>query len=162
MGLYVAIVLSAIMSTIDSLLVVGSSALSRDLIQKIFRPKLSEKRMTRISRWITLGLALFALIIALTVSVTTKERTIFWFAIFGWSGIAATFCPAIILSLSWKSYSEKGAIASMLVGFCAVPLFKFILPNVEPFGPYLEKLDVMAPAFLLSLIAGWLVTKFSK
>jgi len=79
--------------------------------------------------------------------------------IFGWSGIAATFCPVIILSLFWKAYSEKGAIASMITGFACVPIFKFIVQEMDGIGVYFQKLDVLAPSFLLSMIAGWIFTK---
>lgn len=158
-ALYIAIVLSAIMSTIDSLIVVASSALSRDIYQKIINPKVDPDKLTVISRWITLGLAVFALIIALLVAVLSPDRTIFWFVIFGWSGIAATFCPAIILSLFWDKYSEKGALASMITGFLCVPFFKFVVQEIDGIGIYFEKLDVLAPSFLLAIIAGFIFTK---
>ncbi len=158
-GIYIAIVLSAIMSTIDSLLIVASSAITRDFYQKIFKPDVDPKKLARLSRIVTLALALFSLAISFTVALSSPDRTIFWFVIFGWSGIAATFCPVIILSLFWKSYSEKGAIASMITGFLCVPFFKFIVQNIEGIGIYFEKLDVLAPSFLLAMIAGWIATK---
>ena len=49
-GTYIAAVLSAVMSTIDSLLVVASSAVTRDFYQKIFRPNISEKNLIKISK----------------------------------------------------------------------------------------------------------------
>ncbi len=158
-AIYIAIILSAIMSTIDSLIIVASSAITRDYYQQIKNPNISEKSITKISRYVTLGIALLSLIIALIVAWTTPDRTIFWFVIFGFSGIAATFCPVIILSLFWKSYSEAGAIASMLSGFICVPIFKFVFQNMETIGKYFEKLDVLAPSFVLSLFFGWLFTK---
>ena len=48
-AIYVAIVLSAIMSTIDSLLVMASSAVTRDFYQKIFNPTVSDDKLTKIS-----------------------------------------------------------------------------------------------------------------
>lgn len=158
-GVYIAIVLSAIMSTIDSLLIVASSAITRDFYQKIFHPKLANNRLGRLSRVVTLLMALMALGLSMAVAVLSPDRTIFWFIIFGWSGIAATFCPVIILSLFWKNYSEKGAIASMVTGFLSVPLFKFVVQNIDGIGVYFEKLDVLAPSFLLAMLAGWIFTK---
>lgn len=158
-AIYIAIVLSAIMSTIDSLLVLASSAVTRDFYQQIFRPQLEDRKMSNISRLVTLAMALFALAIAMIVAFTTPDRTVFWFVIFGWSGIAATFCPVIILSLFWPAYSEKGAIASMVTGFLCVPFFKFIVQEIEGIGIYFEKLDVLAPSFLLAMIMGLLFTK---
>ena len=116
-AIYIAIVLSAIMSTIDSLIIVASSALTRDFYQQILAPKITDKKLTKISRYVTLTIALLSLIIAMIVAINSPDRTVFWFVIFGFSGIAATFCPVIILSLFWKSYSEAGAIASMVSGF---------------------------------------------
>lgn len=158
-GVYIAIVLSAIMSTIDSLLIVASSAITRDFYQKIFHPEIDGTQLAKLSRLVTLGMALIALGISFSVAMLSPDRTIFWFIIFGWSGIAATFCPVIILSLFWNAYSEKGAIASMITGFVCVPFFKFVVQGIDGIGIYFEKLDVLAPSFLLSMIAGWIFTK---
>ena len=125
-GIYIAAVLSAIMSTVDSLLVVASSAVSRDFYQQIIRPDIDEGLLINLSKKVTLILAFLALAVALLVSVLSPERTVFWFIIFGWSGIAATFCPVIILTLFWDGYTEKGAIVSMIVGFLCVPILSLI------------------------------------
>lgn len=159
-GVYVAVVLAAIMSTIDSLLVVASSAVVRDFYQKIFHPELSDKSLTSLSRKVTLAMAAAALVMAMIVAITTPERTIFWFVIFGWSGIAATFCPVIILSLFWKDYTEKGAIVSMIVGFLSVPVFKFIIPSIPNIGVYFEQMDVLGPSFFLSMAAGFIASLY--
>lgn len=158
-AIYVAIVLSAIMSTIDSLLVLASSAITRDFYQKIFRPDLKDHELTKISRWVTLGMALIALGLAMVIAVVSPDRQVFWVIIFGWSGIAATFCPVIILSLFWKGYSEQGAIASMISGFACVPLFKFVFQEMDGIGIYFKKLDVLFPSFLIAMIVGWIFSK---
>lgn len=158
-AIYIAIILSAIMSTIDSLLVMASSAVVRDYYQQIYHPDLEDSKMSSISRWVTLFMALFALGIAVCVSLLSPDRTVFWFVIFGWSGIAATFCPVIILSLFWSKFSENGALAAMITGFLCVPFFKFIIQPLEGVGAYFEKLDVLAPSFLLAMIAGVIFSK---
>ena len=158
-GVYIAAVLSAVMSTVDSLLVVASSAVTRDFYQQIIHPEIDEKWLMSLSKKVTLSLALLALGVALTVSVLSPDRTVFWFVIFGWSGIAATFCPVIILSLFWPGYTEKGAIASMVTGFLCVPIFKFVVPAIDGVGIYFDKLDVMLPSVLLSMSAGYIVSK---
>lgn len=158
-AIYVAIILSAIMSTIDSLLVIASSAVTRDFYQKIFRPDLKDKDLTVLSRYVTLVMALLALILAMLMAYLSPDRQVFWVIIFGWSGIAATFCPVIILSLFWRGYSEKGAIASMVAGFFSVPIFKFYFQNLESVGAYFEKMDVLAPSFLVAMIFGVIFSK---
>lgn len=104
-------------------------------------------------------MALLAPALAIIVAVTTPERTIFWFVIFGWSGIAATFCPVIILSLFWKNYTERGAIASMVVGFLSIPFFKFVMTSLPGAGPYFIEIAELAPSFVLSLLAGCIFSK---
>jgi len=161
-GVYIAAVLSAVMSTVDSLLVVASSAVTRDFYQQILYPGVDEKWLMGFSKKVTLTLAILALGVALAVSVLSPTRTVFWFVIFGWSGIAATFCPVIILSIFWKAYTEKGAIASMVTGFLCIPFFKFVVPNFSAIGPYINKLDVMLPSVLLAMLSGWAVSTFYK
>ena len=161
-GVYIASVLSAIMSTVDSLLVVASSAVSRDFYQQIVRPDIDENSLMGLSKKVTLVLAFLALAVALLVSILSPDRTVFWFIIFGWAGIAATFCPVIILSLFWDGYTENGAIASMITGFLCVPIFKFIIPAIDNIGIYFDKLDVMLPSVLLAVIAGVATSKAIK
>ncbi|PKG41678.1 sodium/proline symporter [Psychroflexus sp. MES1-P1E] len=158
-AIFIAIVLSAIMSTIDSLLILASSAVTRDFYQKIFRPDLKDKDLTKLSRLVTVAMAMAALGIAILLYNLYPDRQVFWIMIFGWSGIAATFCPVIILSLFWKGYSEQGAIVSMITGFVSVILFKFVFANLEGIGVYFQKLDVLAPSFALAMITGYIASK---
>jgi sodium/proline symporter len=158
-AIFIAIVLSAIMSTIDSLLVLASSAITRDFYQKIFRPDLKDEDLTTFSRLVTVAMAIIALGIAILLYNLYPDRQVFWIMIFGWSGIAATFCPVIILSLFWKGYTEKGAIASMVTGFISVIFFKFYVSNLEGIGVYFKELDVLAPSFALAMIVGFIVSK---
>lgn len=158
-AIFIAIVLSAIMSTIDSLLILASSAITRDFYQKIFRPDLKDEDLTTFSRVATVTMALIALGIAILLYNLYPERQIFWIMIFGWSGIAATFCPVIILSLFWKGYSEKGAIASMVSGFISIIIFKFVVTEIESVGPYFKELDVLAPSFVVAMFFGWVFSK---
>ncbi|MFT4535224.1 MAG: sodium/proline symporter [Saprospiraceae bacterium] len=158
-AIYIAIVLSAIMSTIDSLLIIASSAITRDFYQKIFNPEIEDDQLTLVSRVVTVIMAVVALGIAMTIALVSPERQVFWVIIFGWSGIAATFCPVIILSLFWKGYSEKGAIASMVSGFVSVIVIKFVFQNLDGIGEYFVALDVLAPSFLIAMIFGWIFSK---
>lgn len=158
-AVFVAIVLSAIMSTIDSLLILASSAITRDFYQKIFRPDVRDQDLVKISRIATVIMAFTALIIAMIINYVSPDRQVFWVMIFGWSGIAATFCPVIILSLFWEGYSEKGAIASMISGFTSVMLFNFVLKELPNIGQYFVALDVLAPSFAVAMIVGFIVSK---
>lgn len=161
-GLYIAIVLAAIMSTIDSLLVVAASSVVRDFHHKVRNPEISEESLVPMSRYVTVILALLAFLLAIGVALVTPERTIFWFVIFGWSGIAATFCPTMILSLYWRGMTARGAMAAMIVGFLSVPLFKFVAPQLSWVGPIFDALGELPPAFVLSGLAALVATKLGS
>jgi sodium/proline symporter len=161
-GLYIAAVLAAIMSSIDSLLLVASSAITRDVYQQMLHPERKDESLAGLSRVVTLGLAVLALAMALTVSYVSPGVTIFWYAIFGWSGIAATFCPVIVLALFWPRYNARGALASMVTGALCIPLFKFAVPQIPVWGPTISLAEEMAPSFLLALAAGAVATLTTK
>jgi len=161
-GLFIAIVLSAIMSTVDSLLVVASSAAVRDLYQQVLHPELKDDQLMGLSRGATLLLALVALVIAISMGFLVEGRTVFWFVVFGWSGIAATFCPTMILSLYWSKMTARGALAAMVVGFLGVPLFKFGATALPGAGAWFAELAELPPAFLLSFVAGVVVSLLDK
>ena len=102
----------------------------------------------------TIIMAVSALAIAITMNIVSPDRQIFWVMIFGWSGIAATFCPVIILTIFWKGYSEVGAIVSMISGFVSVIFFKFVVQEMDGIGAYFVELDVLAPSFAVAMIMG--------
>ncbi|MEO0511950.1 MAG: sodium/proline symporter [Planctomycetota bacterium] len=155
-GLFIAMVLSAIMSTVDSLLVVASSAVVRDFWQKTRRPDMPDEQLVRLSERLTLGLALLAFAIGMGIIWYNAEEGVFWVIIFGWSGIAATFCPVVILSLFWSRLTAHGARCGMVAGFLAAVLFKFAVPPIinalgwDAGTDYLTALDILLPSFLVS------------
>jgi len=111
-GVFLAIVLAASMSTVDSLLILASSSVARDVVQKIFRPDLSERRIAWLGKLTTVVIGAVALVFALG-----QVRVVFWFVLFAWSGLAAAFTPVVLCSLFWKRTTRAGAIAGMIAGF---------------------------------------------
>lgn len=167
-GIFIAMVLSAIMSTIDSLLIVASSAGVRDYYQKTMHPDMSDERLMSLSRKVTIALSLVAFVIGVGIMLYDKENGVFWIIIFGWSGIAATFCPTMILSLFWKRLTSTGAKCAMIAGFLGVPLFKFVIPPLlnslgqETIAGYLGDLDVLLPSFAIGFAVAIVVSLLDK
>lgn len=54
----------------------------------------------------------------------TETRVIFWFVLFAWSGLGASFGPLILFTLYSKRVTRRGAIAGMLTGFLVTVLWK--------------------------------------
>ena len=105
-------VLSAIMSTISAQILVAASTVAHDIYSKILNQSLSNEKIIFVSRLTVLLLGLGAMFIALG-----ENRVIFWFVLFAWSGMGASFGPLILFTLYCKKITRQGAIAGMLTGF---------------------------------------------
>jgi sodium/proline symporter len=117
-GIYLVIVLAASMSTVDSLLILVSSAIARDVVQKTMRSALADHRIALLGQLATVVLGVGALLFALG-----EVRVIFWFVLFAWSGLACAFTPVVLLSLFWRRTTRAGAIAGMVAGFLTAVLW---------------------------------------
>lgn len=137
-GFLLAAILAAIMSTVDSQLLVSSSALAEDFYKSLIRPKASDAEMMWISRGAVIVIAVIALILA------KSGGSILDLVAYAWAGFGATFGPAVILSLFWKRMTRNGALAGMLVGGLTVIIWK----NYLSFTGLYE----IVPAFILSWI----------
>lgn len=111
-GIFLVVVLAAIMSTVDSLLILASSVVVRDVVQKAMGSDASERRLSLMGKAVTLVIGIVAFWVALA-----EVRVIFYFVLFAWSGIASAFTPVVLCSLFWKRTTTAGAVAGMLGGF---------------------------------------------
>ncbi|MGD2247414.1 MAG: sodium/proline symporter [Candidatus Methanofastidiosia archaeon] len=120
-GVIMAGVLAAIMSSADSQLLSASSAISRDIIEKIFMKgkELDEKTLVIISRLSVLGLGIFALLYA-----TFAQETLFKLILFAWGGLAATLSMPVLISLYWKRTTKWGVISGVIVGMVTLVYWK--------------------------------------
>ncbi|MHC4731804.1 MAG: sodium:solute symporter family transporter, partial [Planctomycetota bacterium] len=138
---------AALRSTADSQLLVASSAVVRDLCERVLGSPMEEARAMRISRIVVLILGLAAVALALT-----ENRFIFWFVLFSWAGLGASFAPSLILAVYWKRLSAAGVVAGMVTGFLATVVWKLYVRGAitAAGGPDIYEL---VPAFFLSLAA---------
>ncbi len=111
-GLLLVAVLAAIMSTADSVLLLASSSVVRDLLQRVFGVGRDGLGLTRIGKVTTVLLGLIGLAVALP-----EVRVIFFFVLFSWSGLGCAFAPVVILGICWRRMTLAGAVAGMAAGF---------------------------------------------
>ncbi|WP_051541139.1 sodium/proline symporter PutP [Caldalkalibacillus mannanilyticus] len=110
-GFLLAAVLAAIMSTIDSQLLVASSALTEDFYRTFLRKEASQTELVWIGRGAVLLIAFISLMLA-----WNEKNTVLGLVSYAWAGFGAAFGPAILFSLFWKRMTRNGALAGMLVG----------------------------------------------
>lgn len=111
-GIFLVVILAAMMSTIDSLLILASSTLIRDVLQKTLGSKASDARLATYGKLATLLLGSVAVVLAVT-----EAKVIFWFVLFAWSGLACAFAPPVLCALFWQRTTRQGALAGMAGGF---------------------------------------------
>jgi sodium/proline symporter len=56
--------------------------------------------------------------------VLTMEDTVYGLVSYAWSGIGASFGPAIVLLLFWKKFSRAGVYASLITGTLSAIIWK--------------------------------------
>ena len=114
-GIIIAAIFSAIMSTIDSQLLVSSSVISEDFYRVFIRPQASEKELLMVSRAAVIAIALLALLIA-----GDRESRVLDLVSYAWAGFGAAFGPVIVFSLFWRKMTALSAVVGMLVGAVTV------------------------------------------
>ena len=134
-------VLAAIMSTVSAQIIVAASSVAHDIYSKILYMELSHDQILRVSRGSILILGIGGTLVALM-----KTQVIFWFVLFAWSGLGASFGPLILFTLYWRRTTHQGALAGMLTGFIVTVFWKLA-------GWSDSIIYELVPAFLFSTLA---------
>ena len=113
-GLLLAAIIAASMSTADSQLLVASSSFTSDIYKPIIRKNASDKEVSIMGRLVVVIVAVVAFFIA--SSKGSGAQAIMNMVENAWGLFGAAFGPVVILSLFWKRFTYKGAVAGILAG----------------------------------------------
>ncbi len=113
-GILLAAIIAASMSTADSQLLVASSSFTSDIYKPIFRKNASQKEILWIGRLTVVVVAVIAYFIA--SSKGSGAQAIMNMVENAWGLFGAAFGPAVLLSLFWKRFTYKGALAGIIIG----------------------------------------------
>jgi SSS family transporter len=145
--------LSAIMSTVNSILLVTGAAVAHDLYGKFVRPDASEADLVRANRIAIVALAVIPVAAALQkygdVQAIVVEQTKF---------IASFFFVPVVIGLNWRRGTAAGAVAAMLGGFLACLLWE--LTGQRGFGRH--GIDAVEVGVATSVIMFVLVSRFTR
>ena len=134
-GLLVAAPFAAVMSSVDSFLLMVSSSVVRDIYQGHINPKATEPTMKWLSYSVTVVVGVLAVLAVLNPPTFLQDLIVF-----ATSGLAACFLVPIVFSLYWKRMTSSGVVASMLTG----ALMHVVLTS----WGYLDQGEFRAYAFL--------------
>ncbi|MDD6881626.1 MAG: sodium/proline symporter PutP [Firmicutes bacterium] len=151
-GILMAAIIAASMSTADSQLLVASSSFTSDIYKPIFRKDASEKEILWIGRLVVVAVAAIAFVIA--SSKASGAQTIMNLVENAWAGFGSAFGPTIILSVFWRRFTYKGAVAGVTVGAVTDVLWLMFMSHT---GIY-----EIIPGFALGMAAAIIVTLIDK
>ncbi|MBN2621134.1 sodium/proline symporter [candidate division WOR-3 bacterium] len=149
-GFVLAAATAAMMSTVDSQLLVATSAITEDFYRKIINPDASQKYLVRQARIFTVVIAAISFVLGLFA-----KNLVYWLVLYAWGGLAASFGPPLILSLLWKRCTKMGVFIGMIVGAVVIVVW-YNVPALKNF------MYELIPGFFLSLVATWIVSLFTK
>ncbi len=137
-GLLIAAILAAVMSTVDSQLIVASTSIVNDLLyiknHKLF-----------VSRLVVIGVAIGAGVIAFN-----ENSIVLDVVAYAWAGLGASFGPALLFALFWKRTTGDSIVAGMVTGAVTTLVWHNLGAN---YGGVFASVYEMIPAFVLASIA---------
>jgi Na+/pantothenate symporter len=151
-GLLIAAPFAAAMSTVDSFMLIISSAFVRDIYQREFRPHASERIVKGMSYACTVLVGAVALIGSLD-----PPRFLQYVVVFAGGALSVAFLAPVALGLYWERFNRAGALSAVCGGvlvylglyFAGFVKYGGAIP-VRPLG-----LDPLIWGFAASLAGAW-------
>ncbi|WP_323677165.1 sodium:solute symporter family protein [Halorubellus sp. PRR65] len=140
-GLLLLAVLAAVLSTIDSVLLVSSSALAYDLYAAVFRPTGGFDRLESVDDVLVATRAATALAAVVPLAFVVRPSLLgglvqLIVALYAALLAGALFAP-ILLGLHWERTTTVGALAGVLTGLGAVVTWHVLADATAVLGPVL-------------------------
>jgi cation/acetate symporter len=113
LGFISAVAFATILAVVAGLTLSGAAALAHDLWGHVVRKgKIEEAEQLRVARYATVGLAA----IAILLGIVFEGQNVAFMVGLAFSIAASANFPALLLSMTWKRFTTKGAVASMITG----------------------------------------------
>ena len=135
-GIVLAAPMAAIMSTVDALLILVSSALVKDVYLNYIKPDAGDSHVKKISFSVTAIIGIVVILLSLS-----PPDLIIWLNLFSFGGLESVFIWPVIFGLYWAKGNKYGAIASMILGMCSYIIFDRFYPNA--FGLHTVVLPIL-------------------
>lgn len=151
-SIFIAGIVAAGMSTIDGILVTTTGAVTRDIYQKIINKDATDETVMKLSKVVTVIIGIIVICFGVF-----QPGSIFEINLFAFSGMAIFVVP-ILFGIYWKKATEKGAIASVIVGIISLLLFT-LNPSVKALA---MGFHALFPTTIIASIVMIVVSKFTE
>ncbi len=131
-GLLVAAPFAAVMSSVDSFLLMLSSGVVRDIYQRYINPDAPEKNIRRLTYASTAVIGVVA-----TLAAVNPPEFLQTLIVFATGGLAVSFLIPVALAIYWPRMNAGGVIGGM-IGGCGILLALYLYGFLKSgkFGPY--------------------------
>lgn len=148
-GVFIGGPLAAVMSTVDSLLIMVSSTLVKDLYINYFDKSATETKIKKISIFTSLAIGVLVFVLSMK-----PLSLIVWVNLFSLAGQEIIFLCPLILGLYWKRANATGAILSMVLGVSAYLYLEILKLNVFSMHNVIPGVFVSFVAFIIGSYLG--------
>jgi SSS family solute:Na+ symporter len=144
-GVVLAVLLGAIVSTVDSLVNSTSSLLTLDVYKGLFRKKAPDAHLVKFAQWTG---TLFLVFGALWAPMVGRFGSIFAYAQDSWALMLAPVMAAFLLAIFWKRMTSAAAITALGL---AVPML--VLVYLRQFYGILSRFNIFNLSGLIFIIS---------
>jgi Na+/proline symporter len=159
-AVFAVIVLAAVMSTTDRLMLTIGAMCSWDIYKKVLKPDADDKSVLLLSKIVVVLSALFTMLLA----INPPEML----AILIWMGIGvmlSTFAIPLLAGLYWRGATREGALAAMALGLVSSLSFGMLnYVKAVAFGIDFGKIPLhfSAYSFIIAILAMVIVSLLTK
>ena len=164
LGFIAAVAFATILAVVAGLTLSGASTLSHDLyVNVIKKGKADESGEVKVARGSTVLIGALAIILGLTF----QGQNVAFMVGLAFAIAASANFPSLLLSIIWKKFTTKGAVASIITGASLSVMLIILSPTVwVDIFHYKEAIFPLKNPALISMsasfLAGYLVSKFTK
>ena len=162
-GFLLAAIIAASMSTADSQLLVASSSFTSDIYKPILRKNASDKETLWVGRAVVLVIAVIAFLIAIIGG--SGADAIMALVECAWGGFGSAFGSVMILSVFWRRFTYRGALAGVIAGAVTDIVWLILFSGVSGvFSPVITSLGIyeIIPGFAVSMVVSIVATLLDK
>ncbi len=163
LGFIAAVAFATILAVVAGLTLSGASTLSHDLyVNVVKRGKSDEAGEVRVARGSTVLLGILAIVLGLTF----KGQNVAFMVGLAFAIAASANFPALLLSITWKGFTTRGAVWSIITGaglsviliILSPTVWVDIFKNTEAIFPLKNPALFSMPA---AMLMGYIVSKMS-
>jgi cation/acetate symporter len=128
LGFIAAVSFATILAVVAGLTLSGAAALSHDLWVNVVRGgEADESEQLKVARGATMLLG----ILAIVLGILFKGQNVAYMVGLAFAIAASANFPALLLSMVWRRFTTKGAVASMVVGTISALVLIYLSPTIQ-------------------------------